>query len=172
MDDEEKFPTVMSGVTRSTFYGKPPKYSPSTPLRVHFSQLEDFFEWSGISNDQEKIASFRMGLPAAEYKRFCLDTTLPDDYMALKDKLLNIYDPPPSEQKLVEEFHNRRQRPGENVTIFGEAVKDLALRAYLFFVAPHYQGSTAKRTPLATAEGSRRPFRKGPRRPTGRTAAS
>lgn len=112
-----------------TFRPKAPKYIPGN-LSIYFRQLKDYFEVSNITDEDTKMAIFRMGLPAPEYKCFVVGCDLPKTFNAAKNLLLDIYEPDPSPQNLADSFLSAKQSAGESVMLFYLRLAKSAKRAY------------------------------------------
>ena len=60
--------TVTPSTSTLAFFPKPPKLSNLSLLEVFFSQLEDYFADTSLTDNDTKVAIFKMGLAPAEYK--------------------------------------------------------------------------------------------------------
>lgn len=109
-------------------FGKTPKFSGS--LKIYYSQLDDYFQAAKITEDLDKITIFKLGLPALNYKIYCIDRVLPDSYNALKNDLLSTFEPEEPDNVIKDRFLSAVQLPDESIRTYFERVKSYALRAY------------------------------------------
>ena len=64
---------------------------------------------AGITDDDEKMGIFTMGLPAAEFSQLVMNCSLPTDYADTKAHLLKLYEPLPEEASLRSSFQDAFQ---------------------------------------------------------------
>ncbi len=109
---------------------KPPKFSSCSTLSIYVEQLRDYFDLTSITADATRIAVFKAGLPAGEYRKYCSGITPPATFDEFVSSLISKHEPPASAVKLQATFHGVTQQVGETALLFLDRLRRLCLQAY------------------------------------------